>query len=162
MRQYHDAVVLQQVAREKSERAAVQTKLTQHWATHQRVEDSRDADLKCNLKGAVGYSVPEGGPLGPASMQVFQVTFAGMLVVCYASHVEVKKEKKKKTPLKMRSGPLVAPFALQGEGTEEEQRRKEQMKKTGRELHAQREENERRIMREKHRGGDKRQARTPE
>lgn len=59
------------------------------------------------------------------------------------------------------SGPLVALFAVQGEGTEEEQRRKEQMKKTGRELQAQREENERRVMKEKHRGGERRQARTP-
>lgn len=77
MRQYHEAVILQQVAREKSERAAVQTNLTLEWATHQRVEDSRDADLKCSLKGAVGISVPEGSPLGPASMQVFKVTLAG-------------------------------------------------------------------------------------
>lgn len=77
MRQYHDAVILQQIAREKSERAAVHANLTQHWATHQRVEDSRDADLKCSLKGAVGICVQEGAPLGPASMQVFQVTLAG-------------------------------------------------------------------------------------
>lgn len=53
------------------------------------------------------------------------------------------------------SGPFVALFAVQGEGTEEEQRRKEQMKKTGKELQAQREDNERRIMKEKHRGGGK-------
>lgn len=58
------------------------------------------------------------------------------------------------------SGPLVAPFAMQGEGTEEEQRRKEQMKKTEKELQAQREDNERRIMREKHRGWKKDKART--
>lgn len=77
MRKYHDDAVLQQVAREKIERAAVQTQLTQHWATHQRVEDSRDADLRCSLKGAVGFSVLDARPLGPASMQVFQVTRAG-------------------------------------------------------------------------------------
>lgn len=58
------------------------------------------------------------------------------------------------------SGPLVALFAVQGEGTEEEQRRKEQMKKTGKELQAQREDKERQIVREKHRGGKKRQAHT--
>lgn len=52
------------------------------------------------------------------------------------------------------SGPRVAPFAVQGEGTEEEQRRKERMKKTGKELQAQREDNERSIVREKHRGGE--------
>lgn len=53
------------------------------------------------------------------------------------------------------SGPLVGLFAVQGEGTEEEQRRKEQMKKTGKELQAQKEDNERRIMRERHRGRKK-------
>lgn len=49
----------------------------------------------------------------------------------------------------------MALFAMQGEGIEEEQRKKEQMKKTGKELQAQREDNERRNMREKHRGGEK-------
>ncbi len=48
------------------------TDLTQYWATHQRVEDSRDADLKCGLKGAFRITIPE-GELGPASMQIFQV-----------------------------------------------------------------------------------------
>lgn len=92
MRQHHDAVVLRQVARETSERAAVQTNLTHHWAAHQRVEDSRDADLKCSRKGAVGISATEDGPLGPASMQVFQVGDVSRQVVCYASRVEVKKK----------------------------------------------------------------------
>lgn len=48
------------------------TDLTQYWATNQRVEDSRDADLKCGLKGAISITIPE-GELGPASMQIFQV-----------------------------------------------------------------------------------------
>lgn len=91
MRQYHDDVILQQVTRERSERAVVHADLTQHWATHQRAEDSRDADLKCGLKGAVGISIPEGAPLGPASMQVFQVTLAaGRWFAMH--HVEVKKK----------------------------------------------------------------------
>lgn len=53
----------------------------------------------------------------------------------------------------MMSGPLVALFASQGEGTEEEHRRKEEMKTIGKELRAQREDNERRVVRERHRGG---------
>ena len=41
-------------------------------ATHQHMEDSRDADLKCGLKGAFRITVPE-GELGSASVQIFQV-----------------------------------------------------------------------------------------
>lgn len=48
------------------------TNLAQYWATRQRAEDSRDADLKCDLKGAVSIAFPE-GQLGLASMQIFQV-----------------------------------------------------------------------------------------
>lgn len=54
----------------------------------------------------------------------------------------------------------MALFALQGEGTEEKQRRKEQIFQTGKELQAQKKDNERRIMSEKHRGGERRQAST--
>lgn len=72
MRRIHDEALLQQDINEREKRAALHTDLTQYWATHQHVEDSRDADLNCGLKGAFSITVPE-GELGPASMQIFQV-----------------------------------------------------------------------------------------
>lgn len=60
------------------------TNLAQYWATHQRAEDSRDADLKCDLKGAVSIAVPE-GQLGLASMQIFQVFIKHLLGMHYTS-----------------------------------------------------------------------------
>lgn len=72
LRKYHDDVQLQQDIDGRNKRAALHNDLTQYWATHQRVEDSRDADLKCGLKGAFRITIPE-GELGPASMQIFQV-----------------------------------------------------------------------------------------
>ncbi|XP_070825249.1 RIB43A-like with coiled-coils protein 1 isoform X2 [Chaetodon trifascialis] len=107
LRKYHDDVLLQQDIDEREKQAALHTDLTRYWATHQRAEDSRDADLKCGLKGAFWITIPE-GELGPASMQVFQ-----------------------------------------GEGMGEEQKRREQMKEAERDLRAQREDNERRLMRDK-------------
>ncbi|XP_030278761.1 RIB43A-like with coiled-coils protein 1 isoform X2 [Sparus aurata] len=109
LRKYHNDALLQQDINEEEKRAALHTDLTQYWATNQRVEDSRDADLKCGLKGAISITIPE-GELGPASMQIFQ-----------------------------------------GEGTGEDQRRKEQMKMTERDLRAQKELNERKHMADKHR-----------
>ncbi|KAL7398914.1 hypothetical protein ABVT39_016997 [Epinephelus coioides] len=109
LREHHDEILLQQDIDERENRAALHTDLTQYWATQQRVEDSRDADLKCGLKGAFRFTIPE-GELGPASMTIFQ-----------------------------------------GEDTGEEQRRREQMTKTDRDLQAQKEDNERRRMRDKHR-----------
>ncbi|XP_051280073.1 RIB43A-like with coiled-coils protein 1 [Dicentrarchus labrax] len=109
LRKYHDDALLQQDIDEREKRAALHTDLTQFWATHQRVEDSRDADLKCGLKGAFRITIPE-GELGPASMQVFQ-----------------------------------------GEDIGEEQKRREQIKKTERDLRAQKEDNDRRHMGAKHR-----------
>lgn len=47
----------------------------------------------------------------------------------------------------------MALFRVQGEGIREEQKRREQTKKTERVLRAQKEDNERRRMGEKHRGG---------
>ncbi len=44
-------------------------------------------------------------------------------------------------------------FHVQGEGIGEEQKRREQMKKTKRDLQAQKEDNERRRTEDKHRGG---------
>ncbi|XP_034732938.1 RIB43A-like with coiled-coils protein 1 [Etheostoma cragini] len=107
--EYHDKALLQQDIDEREKRAALHTDLTQYWATHQREEDSHDADLKCGLKGAFRITIPE-GELGPASMTFFQ-----------------------------------------GEGIGEEQRRREQMKKTDRDLRAQKEDNEKRHMGNKHR-----------
>lgn len=72
LRECHDEILLQQDIDEREKRAALHTDLTQYWATHQRVEDSRDADLKCGLKGAFRITIPE-GELGPASMQIFAV-----------------------------------------------------------------------------------------
>ncbi|KAM6928589.1 RIB43A-like with coiled-coils protein 1 [Lycodopsis pacificus] len=109
LREYHDEALLQQDIDEREKQAALHTDLTQYWATHQRVEDSSDADLKCGLKGAFGITIPE-AELGPASMKIFQ-----------------------------------------GEDIGEEQRRREQMKKTERDLRAQKEDNERRLLGDKHR-----------
>ncbi|XP_044066828.1 RIB43A-like with coiled-coils protein 1 isoform X3 [Siniperca chuatsi] len=71
LRKYHDEALLQQDIDEREKQAALHSDLTQYWATHQRVEDSRDADLKCGLKGAFRITIPE-GELGPASMQILQ------------------------------------------------------------------------------------------
>ncbi|XP_070767276.1 RIB43A-like with coiled-coils protein 1 [Enoplosus armatus] len=109
LRKYHDEALLQQDIDEREKRAALHSDLTQYWATQQRVEDSRDADLKCGLKGASRITVPE-GELGPASMLIFQ-----------------------------------------GEGIGEEQKRREQMKARERDLRAQKEDNKRRHMGDKHR-----------
>lgn len=72
LRKYHNDLLLQQEIDEKHRRAALQTNLAQYWATYQRAEDCRDADLRCDLKGAVSITIPE-GQLGPASMQIYQV-----------------------------------------------------------------------------------------
>lgn len=72
LRERHDEILLQQDIDEREKRAALHTDLTQYWATQQRVEDSRDADLNCGLKGAFRFTIPE-GELGPASMTIFQV-----------------------------------------------------------------------------------------
>ncbi|KAF3696855.1 RIB43A-like with coiled-coils protein 1 [Channa argus] len=71
LRTYHDDLLLQQDIDEIEKRNALHMDLTQYWATHQRVEDSRDADLNCNPNGALSITVPE-AKLGPASMQIFQ------------------------------------------------------------------------------------------
>ncbi|XP_037629984.1 RIB43A-like with coiled-coils protein 1 [Sebastes umbrosus] len=109
LREYQDEALLQQDNDEREKRAALHTDLTQYWATHQRVEDSHDADLKCGLKGAFEITIPE-SELGPASMKIFQ-----------------------------------------GEDIGEEQRRREQMKKRDRDLRAQKEDNERKHVGDKHR-----------
>nr|XP_033484620.1 RIB43A-like with coiled-coils protein 1 isoform X2 [Epinephelus lanceolatus] len=71
LREHHDEILLQQDIDEREKRAALHTDLTQYWATQQRVEDSRDADLKYGLKGAFRFTIPE-GELGSASMTIFQ------------------------------------------------------------------------------------------
>ncbi|TNN56954.1 RIB43A-like with coiled-coils protein 1 [Liparis tanakae] len=110
LREYHGEALLQQDIDGREKRAALHTDLTKYWATHQRVEDTRDADLQCGLKGAFRITIPE-DKLGPASMTIFQ-----------------------------------------GEDIGEEQRRREQKKKTDRDLRAQKEDNERRLLGDKHRG----------
>ncbi|XP_040009017.1 RIB43A-like with coiled-coils protein 1 [Xiphias gladius] len=109
LREYQNDVLIQEDIDEREKRAALHTDLAQYWATHQRVEDSRDADLKCGLKGPFRITIPE-GELGPASMQIFQ-----------------------------------------GEDIGKEQMRREQMKKTERDVRTQKEDNARRHMGNKHR-----------
>lgn len=72
LRKYHGEALLQQDIDGREKQAALHTDLTKYWATHQRVEDTRDADLKCGLKGAFRITIPE-DKLGPASMTIFQV-----------------------------------------------------------------------------------------
>ncbi|XP_012721915.2 RIB43A-like with coiled-coils protein 1 [Fundulus heteroclitus] len=108
LRRYHDEILLQEEYNENEKRKALHKDLTQHWTSQQRVEDSRDADLKCDLKGAFKIAIPE-AELGPASMQIFK-----------------------------------------GEGVGEEQMRREQIKRTEKDLQAQMEDNKRRDMRAKH------------
>ena len=67
-----DEVLLQQDTDEKQKQEALYTDLTKYWATQQQVDDSREADLKCGLKGALKITTPV-AELGPASMQIFQV-----------------------------------------------------------------------------------------
>ncbi|CAL8323580.1 unnamed protein product [Merluccius merluccius] len=70
LRRSQDIALLQQVREEEERLSAMNSDLAQYWATHQRVEDSRDADLKCNQQGASKFTMPE-AELGPSSMQVF-------------------------------------------------------------------------------------------
>lgn len=72
MGKLHSFLMVQQDTDEKDRRAALHSDLAHYWATHQRVEDSSDADLKCGLKGAPWLSIPE-SELGVASMQIFEV-----------------------------------------------------------------------------------------
>ncbi|XP_064154976.1 RIB43A-like with coiled-coils protein 1 isoform X1 [Anguilla rostrata] len=66
----HDALLKQQFAEEERRRAELSQELVQFRATHQRAQDSRDADL--NFKElALNPPVSE-EELGPSSMQVFQ------------------------------------------------------------------------------------------
>ncbi|CAB1452632.1 unnamed protein product [Pleuronectes platessa] len=59
LREYHDVALLQLETDDREKRAALHTDLVQYWATQQRVEDSRDADLKCGLQGAFRIPIPE-------------------------------------------------------------------------------------------------------
>ncbi|XP_028849915.1 RIB43A-like with coiled-coils protein 1 isoform X2 [Denticeps clupeoides] len=69
----HDQMYIQKQKDEEERKAELARDLVQYRAVHQRPEDSLDADLTCDLKGAsmIAFSVPE-WELGPASMQVFQ------------------------------------------------------------------------------------------
>ena len=68
----HEEALVQQAVQEEERRAALHRDLIHYRTVHQRLEDSRDADLICDPKGALGATIPE-AELGPASMQVFQV-----------------------------------------------------------------------------------------
>lgn len=78
LRKHHSDLLVQQEMNERSQRAALHRNLAQYWATHQRAENSGDADLKCDLKGAVSITVPK-EQLGLASMQIFQVFMKRLL-----------------------------------------------------------------------------------
>ncbi|XP_061592167.1 RIB43A-like with coiled-coils protein 1 [Cololabis saira] len=71
LRKCQNDALLWQDLNEQEKRESLHKDLTQYWATEQRVEDSRDADLKCGLKGAFELIIPE-AELGPASMKIFQ------------------------------------------------------------------------------------------
>ncbi|XP_077369134.1 RIB43A-like with coiled-coils protein 1 [Festucalex cinctus] len=109
LRRKHDEVLLQRDIEERKVREALHAGLTQYWNIQQRVEDSRDADLKCGLREAFRITVPE-AELGPSSMQIFQ-----------------------------------------GEDIGWAQQKREQMKQTERDLLAQRVQQERRCLEDKHR-----------
>ncbi|XP_057680562.1 RIB43A-like with coiled-coils protein 1 [Corythoichthys intestinalis] len=71
LRLKHDEKLIQKDREERKLREALHTDLTQYWSIQQRVEDSRDADLKCSLRGAFSINLTE-PELGPSSMQIFQ------------------------------------------------------------------------------------------
>lgn len=73
LRKAQDESYVQQDITEKEKRKTEHQDLTEYWASQQHAEDSCDADLKCGLKGAFQITIPE-GELGPASMQIFQVS----------------------------------------------------------------------------------------
>ncbi|CAL8251782.1 unnamed protein product [Arctogadus glacialis] len=70
LRSSQDRAQLEQDREEQENLSAINSDLAQYWATHQRVEDSRDADLICYQQGASKFTIPE-DELGPSSMQVF-------------------------------------------------------------------------------------------
>lgn len=80
-----DRALLQQDREEEERRCAIYSDLAQYRATHQRVEDSRDADLKCNQQGASKFTIPE-AQLGPSSMQVFMVNISLRLIHFYTRY----------------------------------------------------------------------------
>lgn len=145
LRKQHNDLLLQQEINETNQRAALHTNLAQYWATHQRAEDSRDADLKCDLKGAVGITVPE-GQLGLASMQIFQV-FIKRLLGMHHTTGHASNRDDEQPPVDR-----VFVSSLQGDINTKEQKRREQVKME-RNLRAQIEDNEKRRSGEKHRGG---------
>ncbi|XP_026872118.2 RIB43A-like with coiled-coils protein 1 [Electrophorus electricus] len=67
-----DEMLMRQQKEEEDMRRGLARDLVQYRAMHQRAEDSREADLKCNHQGALGVDVSAPESFGPASMQVFQ------------------------------------------------------------------------------------------
>ncbi|KAJ8397002.1 hypothetical protein AAFF_G00010560 [Aldrovandia affinis] len=73
LRAIHDVLVKQQCEDEERRSAALSRELVQFRATHQRAQDSRDADLNFNQQvGSTHSPSASEEDLGPASMQVFQ------------------------------------------------------------------------------------------
>ncbi|KAM9445828.1 RIB43A-like with coiled-coils protein 1 [Clarias gariepinus] len=67
-----DQKLIEQDRKEDSRRRELAQDLVQYWATYQRSEDSRDADINYNHQGGASVSSVNQDSLGPASMQVFQ------------------------------------------------------------------------------------------
>ncbi|XP_030625557.1 RIB43A-like with coiled-coils protein 1 [Chanos chanos] len=65
-----DEVLRKRQTEEEERRTELSRDLVHFWATEQRAEDSRDADLTFNHQGAVKLSHPK-SEMGPACMQVF-------------------------------------------------------------------------------------------
>lgn len=75
LRVTQEKVLMKQQQEEEERRAELNRDLIQYRAIRQRAEDTRDADLNVHLQGALGLSIPiPESELGPASMQVFQVS----------------------------------------------------------------------------------------
>ncbi|XP_028849914.1 RIB43A-like with coiled-coils protein 1 isoform X1 [Denticeps clupeoides] len=133
----HDQMYIQKQKDEEERKAELARDLVQYRAVHQRPEDSLDADLTCDLKGAsmIAFSVPE-WELGPASMQVFQVCrcLIGSGGRVGGSGCRVYATLR----------------AMQGEGLREEDSRRAQMEETARTLRAQREESAKQRRERKH------------
>lgn len=74
LRTTNDRILGQSQQEEEERRRELLRELVEYRATHQRPEDSRDADLTCDRQGALAFnlSIPE-SELGPASMQIFKV-----------------------------------------------------------------------------------------
>lgn len=89
-----DEMAMQQKKGEEELRRELAQDLVQYRAIHQRAEDSRDADVNYGRQAAPDASISvSGSALGPASMQVFLVSIACTVSVCWdTATVKVSKK----------------------------------------------------------------------